>query len=108
MFDVYSTASASGGNNYAVSSSEVHNSWSMVGFLTQGSSGRNVGVIFDYYYLSRDNMKNPVTPAPFKSENQGRSESHMKSASSWSMFNTGIWNLDSGYPRLYSCDDLIA
>ena len=107
MFDVYSTASANGGNNYAVSSSEVHNSWSMTGWLSQGNSKRTAGVIYDYYYLSRDNMKDPTTPAPFVKENKGRSESQMKDAGLWSILNVAYWDLNKGFPRLVACDELI-
>ena len=105
IFDVYSAAITSGGTSYAVSSSEVHNSWKLISFIGQDVDERSVGVIFDYYYVSRDNMKDPKTPAPFKSKNQGRAESTLKQAGTWSFLDSTVWNISEGnYPSVKSCE----
>ena len=104
MFDVYSACSVTGGSSYAVSSSQIHNCWKLIGFISQDAEDRSVGVIFDYYYLSRSNMKNPETPAPFGSKNQGRSESTLKSASTWT-FLSNVWETNEGsYPEIKNCE----
>ena len=104
---VYSTANANGGRNYAVSSSEIHNSWALTGWFVQGNDSRTVGVICDYFYLSRDNMANPSTPAPFKSENKGRSDSQMKDSGMWNSFSASIWDINGGYPTIWECQALM-
>lgn len=105
IFDVYSACTSANGG-YAVSSSQIHKSWKLLGWFTD-ESDRSVGIIFDYHYVSRDNLSNPDTSAPLGIgySNQGRNESTLKDASTWGFLSTSVWSVDAGsYPKLKNCE----
>lgn len=116
IYKVYSVASHKQGSSYAVSSSEVHNNWNVGWIVGESAKNRTVGFIFDYYYESNSNLKDPKVPNPLKgiyeminkteSVNNGRSLSELKTKSLWdNMFSNTVWTCkDGALPTINTCE----
>jgi len=106
IYDVYSIAKATGGSSQAVSNSQIHDSWKVLGFLGNSESDRTVGVIFDYCYAERSNMSNPTIPDPFSNKTSHcKSEDSIKKADTVSFLSETYWTITEGsYPTLLDCE----
>lgn len=116
IYKVYSVASHKRGSSYAVSSSEVHNNWNVGWIVGESAKNRTVGFVFDYYYESNSNLKDPKVPNPLKgiyemfnkteNVNNGRSISKLKTKDLWNgVLSDNLWTTaDGSLPTINTCE----